>query len=61
MAGGTRTCGDQQIEKFSESAAARLPDGHGVRRGGGLEADGEEDDLFVGVLRGELRPRRAGE
>ena len=26
------------------------PDGHGVGRCGGLEADGEEDDLAVGIL-----------
>ena len=42
IAGGTSTCETSTL-KFFSPRRLRLPDGHGVGRRGGLEADGEED------------------
>ena len=53
MAGGTSTC-EQRIEKLLRPKLLRLPDRHRVAGRGRLEADGEEDDLAVGVLLRQL-------
>ena len=42
--------GDQHGE-VRQALACGLPDGHGVGRRGGFEADGEEDDLAIGFWR----------
>ena len=44
--------GDQQ-RKIRPAPAGRLHDGHGVGRGRGLEADGKEHHLPLGVLLGQ--------
>ena len=42
-----------QHGKIGEPFARGLPDGHGVGRGGGFEADREEDHLAIGILPGD--------
>ena len=56
IAGGTSTW-ETSTEKFSRPSRCGLDHGHGVGRGGRLETDGEEDDLPVGMLAGQVRRR----
>ena len=53
ITGGTRTCETSTL-KFVELALAGQPDGHRVGRGRRLEADREEDDLAIGLCRGQV-------
>src|SRR5690606_39742532 len=45
---------DLEDAEVRDPEFARAPDGHRIRRCGGLEADGEEDDLAIGVPAREL-------
>ena len=58
IAGGTSTC-ETSMEKFSRPSLRGLVHRHGVGRRGGLEADGEEHHLAVGILPRQLHARRA--
>ena len=57
MAGGTRTC-ETRTEKLVRPLALGLDDRHRIGRRGGFESDGEEDDLLVGMLAGDLQAVR---
>jgi hypothetical protein len=52
MAGGTQTCDTRTLKLVSPTLG--LQDGHGVGRGGRLEADGEEDNFLIRVGLGDL-------
>ena len=53
MAGGTSTC-ETSMLKFVSRGVRAMPDRHGVGRGRGLKADGEEDDLAVRIGRRQV-------
>ncbi len=56
---GHEHVGDEHGE-VAQALAVGAEHGHGVGRGGGLKADGEEDDLRCGIAPGRERRRRAG-
>ena len=60
IAGGTSTC-ETSMREVREAQLLRLVDGHRVGGRGGLEADREEDDLPVRVLRARARTASSGE
>ena len=43
-----------QDGKIADLLPARLPDGHGIGRRGGLKSNGEKDDLFVRIGAGDF-------